>query len=116
MVIDTNEYPMPEEILLQLSHRDVNLGYFKNKKQDILKMRAGNNLNYSDFYLYNPLNELKVAKLSQKMQSEITDWMAKGYKVKSAEIRFIVAWKPKDAPKEETATAVILPDITLAKN
>lgn len=37
----------------------------------------------------------------------------RGYEVKSASVRFVVAWKPKDAPKEEAETAVLLPDLVL---
>ena len=37
----------------------------------------------------------------------------RGYEVKSASVRFIVAWKPKDAPKDEPQTAVLLPDLLL---
>ena len=42
------------------------------------------------------------------MQVVIEDWHNKGYNIKSASVRFVVAWKPKDAPKEETETAVVL--------
>ncbi len=41
-------------------------------------------------------------------------WEAKGYQVKSASVRFVVAWKGKDAAKEEAETAVLLPDIHLS--
>jgi|GEM_PF-3035031 ATP-dependent DNA helicase, recQ family/ uvrD/REP helicase domain protein len=47
------------------------------------------------------------------MQKTLTDWFTKGYRVKSATVSFIVAWKPKDAPKEEPETAVLLADLTL---
>lgn len=36
------------------------------------------------------------------------------YKVKSASVRFVVAWKPKDAPKDEAETAVLLADLILS--
>lgn len=48
---------------------------------------------------------------------EIAAWKAKGYVAHAAKVHFIVAWRPKDAPKEETETAVLLADIimTLSK-
>jgi ATP-dependent DNA helicase RecQ len=49
------------------------------------------------------------------MQSELNQWIEKGYSVTNASIRFIVAWKPKDAPKEEPDTDVILADLHLVK-
>ena len=47
------------------------------------------------------------------MQATISEWKEKGYDVKSASVRFVVAWKPKDAPKEEAETAVMLIDLLL---
>ena len=51
-----------------------------------------------------------------KMQTTLSEWKTKCYEVKSASVRFIVAWKPKDAPKEESETAVLLADLTLCKS
>ena len=42
------------------------------------------------------------------------EWKERGYDVKSATVRFIVAWKPKDAPKEEQESAVLLADLVLS--
>lgn len=113
---DQHTYDMPDEIVLQLSHKDVNLGFFKTRKKDILALRAGNILHYANNYLYNPKTNLPVAQLSQKMQAEILLWSEKGYEISSATIRFIVAWRPKDAPKEEKEHAVILADLSLSKS
>lgn len=113
-LIDQQQYTLPEEIVLQLSHKDVNLGFFKGRKQEVLELRSGNSLNYNNFILYNPLTTNPVAKLSLKMQNTLSEWEEKGYKVKSASVRFIVAWKPKDAPKEEPETAVLLADLVLS--
>lgn len=112
--VDRNEYLMPGEIVLQLSHRDVNLGFFKDLKREILALRSGDPLSYDNYMLYDPMNQKAVAKLSQNMQTVLAEWDEKGYKVKSASVRFIVAWKPKDAPKEESETAVLLADLVLS--
>lgn len=50
------------------------------------------------------------------MQKTLAEWKEKGYEVKSASVRFIVAWKPKNAPKEEPETAVLLADMVLSCN
>ncbi len=112
---DQSQYGIPSEITLQLSHKDVNLGFFKYRKSEILKLRAGVDLRYDNFYLYNTTTNNPVCQLSQKMQGELNQWIEKGYGVTNASIRFIVAWKPKDAPKEEPDTAVILADLHLVK-
>ena len=50
------------------------------------------------------------------MQGELLQWSEKGYSVVSASIRFIVAWRPKDAPKDEKEHAVLLVNLSLKKN
>ena len=112
---DQKQYSMPEEIVLQLSHKDVNLGFFKNLKQEVLALRSGDKLNYENTILYNAFSHKPVAKLSQNMQTVLFGWKEKGYEVKSASVRFIVAWKPKDAPKDESESAVVLADMVLAR-
>lgn len=111
---NSQQYTMPEEIVLQLSHKDVNLGFFKRLKREVLALRGGDALNYKDFILYVASTNQPVAKLSSKMQEKLSEWEEKGYKVKSASVRFVVAWKPKDAPKEEPETAVLLADLVLS--
>ena len=49
--IDHTIYDMPDEIVLQLSHKDVNLGYFKLVKKDVLALRAGQKLRYDNGFL-----------------------------------------------------------------
>ena len=108
------QYPMPEEIVLQLSHRDVFLSYFKERKQEILTLQAGDALDFSNSVFYSNMTGKPVAKLSANMQNTLRDWEGKGYQIVSTIVRFIVAWKPKDAPKDEKETAVLLADITLS--
>jgi len=114
-VIDQQEYPMPDEIVVQLTHKDVFLGFFKNRKEDILALRGGDALTYNNFVLSNASTGRPVAKLAQRMQNTIHEWENRGFKVSSAKVRFIVAWKPKDAPKNESETAVLLADLNLTR-
>jgi len=113
--IDPKEYEMPDEIVLQLSHKDVYLKFFKDRKHEILSLRSGDALIYKDLYLYNTLSNRPIAKLSLKMQEILFEWEKRKYTVKSATVRFIVAWKPKDAEKNEPETAVLLADLTLSR-
>ena len=113
-LIDQQHYDMPEEIILQLSHKDVNLGFFKERKQEVLALRGGDSLIYNDFFLYNSSTDKPIAKLSSRMQGTLSEWEQRGYKVQSASVRFVLAWKPKDAPKDETETAVLLADLRLS--
>lgn len=113
--VDQTPYVFPDEVMLQLSHKDVNLGFFKSRKKEILSLRSGEKLCFANNLLYVPNNQQPVAQLSQKMQAELAQWALKGYLVSSATIRFVVAWKPKDAPKDEKEHAVLLLDLELKK-
>lgn len=113
--VDQTPYVFPDEVMLQLSHKDVNLGFFKSRKKEILSLRSGEKLCFANNLLYVPNNQQPVAQLSQKMQAELAQWALKGYLVSSATIRFVVAWKPKDAPKDEKEHAVLLLDLDLKK-
>lgn len=111
----SQRYGMPDEVVLQLSHKDVNLGFFKPIKPLILSMRAGQTLRFADNIFYNPEGTKMVARLSQKMQDELREWGARGYRVESASVRFVVAWRPKDEPQDKNEYAVLLIDMTLKK-
>ncbi len=112
---DNKQYPMPEEIVLQMSHKDVFLDFFKNIKRDVLALRSGDPLILEEPYFMVPSNHRAVAKLSTGMQNVISSWKEKGYSISSASVRFVVAWKPKDASKEEAESAVLLIDVVLTQ-
>ena len=107
---------MPDEIVLQLSLKDVNLGSFKDIKNDVLALRAGQKLRCDGENLYDKQTNKPVGKLSKKIMSELSGWNEKHYSISHVSIRFIVAWRPKDAPKEEEESDVLLLDLTLSKS
>lgn len=111
---DFQEYSAPEVISLQLTHRDVVLDYFKNKKELILGLRSGMLLMLSDGFLNAQVNDrtVRVAKLSKACLAQLEKRKEQGYMVTGAETRFIVAWKGED---DETETAVLLPDLLLTQ-
>lgn len=113
--VDTQHHPMPDEIMLQLTHRDVYLGFFKSRKQAVLALHGGDLLKYDDYHLMDVVNNKPVARLSMKMQENVRLWEEKGYRIAYAVVRFVVAWKPKDAPKEEPESAVLLADLKLIR-
>ena len=115
-VNDTRQYAMPDEIVLQLSHKDVYLDFFKCCKVDVLALRSGDKITYHAHYLFNPSTGRVVAKLSQGLIGKLAKWETKGYVVVSASVRFIVAWRPKNVAKEEKELAVLLADMRLRKN
>ncbi len=116
IISDNNDYFMPDEIVLQLSHRDVMLSYFKYHQSEILSLKSGDPVVFKDNHFYLADGIAKIGKLSARMQKEIETWAEKGYKPIKAKVRFIVAWKAKDAPKEEQKIAVVLADLLLKKS
>ena len=110
---DAQAYDEPNEIVLQLSHKDVNLGFSKPYKDTILSLRSGMPLTYHDHCLCLPSTSRDIAQLSIKMNEKIGKWELKGYKVTAAKIRFIVAWKSKEAPKDEKESAIVLADLVM---
>ena len=112
---DAQAYDEPNEIVLQLSHKDVNLGFSKPHKDAILCQRSGMPLTYHDHCLCLPSTGRDIAQLSIKMKEKLGKWELKGYKVTAARIRFIVAWKSKDAPRDEKESAIVLADLVMEK-
>ena len=112
---DAQAYDEPNEIVLQLSHKDVNLGFSKPHKDAILSLRSGMPLTYHDHCLCLPSTGRDIAQFSIKMKEKLGKWELKGYKVTDARIRFIVAWKSKDAPRDEKESAIVLADLVMEK-
>ena len=112
---DAQAYDEPNEIVLQLSHKDVNLGFSKPHKDAILCLRSGMPLTYHDHYLCLPSTGRDIAQVSIKIKENLGKWELKGYKVTAARIRFIVAWKSKDAPRDEKESAIVLADLVMER-
>ncbi len=114
-LVSSQQYTFPDEIVLQLTHKDVNLGFFTNRKNEILALRSGQTLRFDNNYLYDCSTGVAVAQLSKNMRKKLGEWTEKDYSVISATIRFIVAWRPKNAPQNNNEHAVLLADLLLRK-
>lgn len=109
--LDLKNYAKPAELIMQLSHKDVYLDFFKDKKSFILKqLYSGMHLKAKNNRLYIKIKdkEFPVLQFSSRCYEKIKQIIAQGYVMHDAEIRFICAWKGKD---DESESAVILPDI-----
>ncbi len=109
-ILDEKIYNRPEEIVIQLSHKDIYLDFCKGKKRFILSLKSGDELIIRGDTLYAMKNEkiYPVVRLSKKFKDEIVKMSAQGYFPTNAKIRFIAAWKGKE---DIEYTAVILPEI-----
>lgn len=113
-ITDENKYPSPDEMILQLGHKDVFLGFFKDKKNFILRLKSGMKL----FVTPNGMNivtkdgQREVLRFSKAFKGQLSELAGRGYVPYKGEIRFITAWTDKE---DNAECAVILPDIYLKR-
>lgn len=109
---DTEAYSEPQEIVLQLTHRDVVLNFFKGKENTICKLRSGDALSISDNLLRAKMNgrEIPIAKFSRAFSEKLLQLQTKGYRPEKAHVNFVVAWKGEEDTEE---TLVVLPTLYL---
>ena len=115
LLTDPVTYGMPNELLVQLTHKDVFLNFFKDKQAIINRLRSGNALflnNYGNLCAQENGKLTPIVVFSKAFKASLAGWTAKGYSLVSAEIQFIVAWKGKEDDKE---TLIVLPCVKLIK-
>jgi len=105
-------YGLPEEILLPLTHRDVVLGFFKNRQIEIRSMRCGEELIWREKRLWLKKQPDRAAvQLSAACMDRVKRLENKGYRITSARVRNMVFWDPKDDNPGEIM--ILLPDLVL---
>ena len=98
-------------IALSLSMRDVWLDYFRGHKEQILRLRSGDKLQYRNGYLISP-QAGSIAKLSKNMSDKILALESNGYSVDDVEVSYVLAWRPREETEE---VAVCLANLILTK-
>jgi len=88
-------YPQVNRVPMYLTHRDVHLGYGKDKQKEIEKLTGDENLKIGNLFAF-----------SEKFKEKTKDLKSKGYEIKEIKINLIVHWKGKDMNEE---IKVILP-------
>lgn len=108
--VDSGLYGRPEEILMQLSHKDVHLGFFKDKRNLIQRIICGTKLltNASGLFVAQNGKTIQVVRFSKKFLEEIEKNQRQGYVMESASVRFVVGWTDITDGQEYP---IILPDI-----
>ena len=99
-------------ISIALNMRDVWLDYFKGRKDIVLRLRSGDNLQYLDGYLLDNQG-VNIASLSASGKDKVKAWTDKGYEVTDAKVSYTLAWRPQDS---EIEYAVCLANIILSKS
>jgi ATP-dependent DNA helicase RecQ len=107
---DNNDYPMPDEITLQLSHKDVKLGFFAYRKREIDLLVSGRELLICETGC--SMGKSQVLKFSSRFCDQINALKEQGYSPSKAVVRHIVFWQDKDRKEE---IKIILPDLEFSK-
>ena len=99
-------------IAIALNMHDVILNFFKVRKDIILRLRSGDCLQSDDGYLQNHQG-INVVALSASGKDKVKAWTDKGYRVTSAKVDYVLAWKPIGSDMEY---AVCLASLLLTKH
>ena len=108
---DTTFLASQPSIVLSLSMRDVWLDYFRHRKEQVLRLRSGNKLNYAEGYLLNHQG-MRIASLSNAMRDRIKELESRSYSVADVEVSYVLAWRPRE---EKDEVAVCLANVVLSK-
>jgi ATP-dependent DNA helicase RecQ len=112
IIEDRAVYDEPERLLYQLSHQDVQLGYFKFTKKNINKINSGDKLVIVNDVVCSEDGK-KILKFSNKYKEEIDKLIAKGYVIYSMSVNHIVYWFDKETFEGHN---ILLPEIVFEKS
>ena len=119
-MVDANTYAEPDEVLMQLTHKDVVLNMYKSKTSLIETLHAGQEIYINDVYaeVVQGNRTIKLIKFSETFRNRMATLAENGYEPHKASIRHIVYWRYEEI--EDGATKVIeipivLPDIVFRK-
>jgi ATP-dependent DNA helicase RecQ len=108
---DSEIYLPPEELVMNLIHSDVNLGYFEYVQHRMKNILPGDSLFLVDDGCANSNGDL-VLKFAKKFLETIEIRKQNGYELKSVKVNFIVYWL-KDGAEEEVK--IVLPELYFEK-
>ncbi|MDR1138417.1 MAG: RecQ family ATP-dependent DNA helicase [Clostridiales bacterium] len=112
---DNTNYIMPDELVVELEHKDVFLGGFGHREvqQEIARLVSGDRLSISPQGLVS--NNTLVVKYSNAFALKLQQYSVKGYTPKEATINHIVYWHDKE-DKTKSEMLIILPKLKLILN
>ena len=113
---DVNKYAPPEHLLVNLTHKDINLGYFSFIQHRINLLQTGNNLLINEQGLTNLKGEM-IIKFSKSFAGTRVNFEKMGYRLIEAEVNFILYWTmPAKEEMGEKEIKIILPRLYFVKD
>lgn len=115
IIKDDVQYNEPGNVSVHLNYKMVNLGFFKNDRimKTLGSVHSGTPLEYkeSDQTFY--AQERHACLMSKDGRKELDSWLDKGFRVKEAEVEYMVNWYCKD---DDKTYPVVLPKVNLEKD
>jgi len=111
--IENNEtFQPPSELMLHLTHKDLNLGYFEYIQKRIYGLTSGDTLTVSPEGCKNSKGEL-ILKFSKNFLERILELKKNGFILKEGKVNFIVYWTDDDTKIE---VKIVLPELLFEKD
>ncbi len=112
---NTLTHPLPKHLVYHLTHKDINLGYFKFIQRRLNSLNSGDSLGISKKGLINSYSEL-IVKFSKKFQVVRESLENQGYQLVESKIRFILLWENNyENSDEEKEIKILLPELYFEK-
>lgn len=111
--VENNEiFEPPNDLVLHLSHKDINLGYFEFIQKRVNALTCGDSISFSEEGCKNEKGEL-VLKFSRSFLDQLAEMNDSGFELKEAKVNFIVHWKAEDKEQE---VKIMLPELHFEKS
>lgn len=108
---NNNTFQPPSGLVLHLSHKDLNLGYFEYVQRRVNALTSGDSITISDEGCKNEKGEL-VLKFSKKFLERLAEIKKNDFKLIDAKVNFIVLWTDDDKKIE---VKIVLPELHFEK-
>lgn len=108
---NTESWLPPPKIAVQLTLKDIHLGYFAFVQHRVEALRSGQDMSTHAEGLADKNGNL-VLKFSKKFQEQLLAYRASGYILTEARVNFIVYWTDQERAQEYK---VVLPELVLEK-
>ena len=112
---NTSTHPLPKHLVYHLTHKDINLGYFKFIQSRLASLSSGDPLGINEEGLINSYND-QIVKFSKAFKVVRESIENQGYRLIESKIRFILLWKNNNEETvEEKEIKIVLPELYFEK-
>ncbi|MCD4818863.1 MAG: RecQ family ATP-dependent DNA helicase [Candidatus Cloacimonetes bacterium] len=108
---DSTVYSAPMQLVLHLTHKDIQLSYFGFIQHRINLLHSGQILSIAEEGLTNSKDEL-ILKFSKHFMNTKASLEKKGYRLTSGKVNFILYWKMQNGKEDDNQEVkIVLPEL-----